>query len=92
VAVEHQKTDASRGVFAQARQGPEYHRAVASDHQEPVALTARDERALARGLDQFDERSLVEQPRSTTDAGRALEAEVTGVAHAEPREPLGEAA
>jgi hypothetical protein len=81
VAVEHQKADASLGVLAQACQGAEYHRAVASNQQEPVALMVRAERVLARGLDQIRERSLVEQSRRTTDAGGVLETKVPCVDH-----------
>ena len=92
VAVEHQKTDARLGVFAHSRQSAEHHGAIAADEQDPVALIARAERRLSRGLDQLRERSLVEQPRRTTDARGILETEVTRVDHAEPSEPPSEVA
>ena len=92
MAVEHQKTDARLGVFAQSSKSAEHHGAIAPDEQDPVALLARAERRITRGLDQLRERSLVEQPRGTTDPRGILETEVTRVDHAEPIEPPREVA
>ena len=91
VAVEHQEADASGGVVAQSREGAEHHGAVAANHQEPVAVVARAERRLARGLNKLNERSLVQQPGGTTDAVGILKTKVTEVDDPERAEPRGEA-